>query len=264
MAIVALTFLFLGIVLGYFLAEPLIARQVSESIDAAVQENMEAIEDAITTALASGELQLAQDSMAEVVRTALAEQREAERLAALAPLFDGWEDDPFFGPEDAQVIMVEFSDFRCGFCGVFANETLPQIREEYGDRIRFIYRDFPIFGELSLLASMGGQCALEQGDFWSFHDALFLRSDEFLDSNFIFTLAEELGYETEAFNQCVNEARYYQEVQTDFNSAQELGLNGTPGFYIDGEFVSGAQPFETFARLLDQALARAEAVDEDS
>ena len=263
LALVAVTFLFVGMVLGYFLAEPLIARRIEDSVDAAVRENMVAIEDTISRALASGELQLAEGALADAVRVALAEQREADRFAALAPLYDGWEDDPYFGPEDASVVMVEFSDFQCGYCGVFANETLPQIRAAYADRVRFIYRDFPIFGELSLWAALGGQCALEQGDFWAFHDALFLRSDEFTDSSFLFALAGELGYDADEFQSCVLETRHIQEVQADYSAAQALGLNGTPGFYVNGEFVSGAQSYETFAAMLDKALAEAEAAADE-
>lgn len=256
--LVGVTFLFIGILLGYFLADPLISERLKDDIDAAVLENMVAIEETIRQALASGELQIAEGALSEAVRVALDEQREADRMAALAPLFEGIEDDPYFGPENASVVMIEFSDFRCGFCGSFANETLPQIREVYGDRVRFIYRDFPIFGELSLWASLGGQCALEQGDFWTYHDALFLRVSEYNDADFLFSMVEELGYDLEEFQICVWGTRYIEEVQTDYNSAQELGLNGTPGFYINGEFISGAQSFGTFAAILDKALAEAE------
>ncbi len=259
LALVAVTFLFVGIALGYYLAEPLIARRIEDSVDAAVRDNIVAIEETISQVLASGELQLAEGALADAVRVALAEQREADRLATLAPLYDGWEDDPYFGPEDASVVMVEFSDFRCSYCGVFARETLPRIRAEYEDRVRFIYRDFPIFGELSYWASLGGQCALEQGDFWAFHDALFLRTNEYTDQSFLFTLASELGYEMDEFETCVLETRYVQEVQSDFTAAQALGLNGTPGFYVNSEFISGAQSYETFATMLDSALAEAEA-----
>lgn len=255
--LIAIVFLVVGIAVGYLLAEPLISRRFEEQIDASVSANMQAIEETIRRSLESSDLQLDEAALKELMVVALAEVREEERQAALAPLYEGWDDDPYFGPEDASVVMVEFSDFRCNYCGRFAIDTLPLIREEYGDRVRFIYRDFPIFGELSLLASMAGQCALAQGDFWKFHDALFLRINEYTDSEFLFALAEELGYESEEFAACVNDARYIQEVQLDFESAQSLGLNGTPGFYINGEFISGAQSFQTFAAILDEALAAA-------
>lgn len=256
--LVGLTFLVVGILLGYFLAEPVISERLKQDIDDAIRENMAAIEETVQQALASDDFQLTEGELAAAVRSALDEQREAERLAALAPLYEGWEDDPYFGPENASVVMIEFSDFRCSYCGVFASETLPQIREEYADRVRFVYRDFPIFGELSLWASLAGQCALEQGDFWTFHDALFLRSSEYNEADFLFTLAEELGYDTEDFQICVWSTRYIEEVQADYAAAQSLGLNGTPAFYINGQFISGAQSFATFSQILDEALAEAE------
>lgn len=262
--LVGLTFLILGLMLGFLLAEPLISARLQDDIDDAIQENMTAIEETIRQALASSDLQLTEGELAAAVRLALDEQREAERIAALAPLYEGWEDDPYFGPEDASVVMIEFSDFQCSYCGVFANETLPQIREVYADRVRFVYRDFPIFGERSLWAALAGQCALEQSDFWTFHDALFLRSSEYTDADFLFALAEELGYDVEEFQICVWSTRYIEEVQADYAAAQSLGLNGTPGFYINGQFISGAQSFATFSRMLDEALAEAETAAAES
>ncbi len=264
LALVGFTFLVVGILLGYLLLEPLFLSRMKDSVDEAVRENMLAIEETISEALSSGELRIEEGVLAASVRAALAEERAAEEAAALAPLYEGWEDDPSFGPEDASVIMIEFSDFRCSYCGVFANETLPRIRAEYEDRIRFVYRDFPIFGELSLWAALGGQCALEQGDFWKYHDALFLRNAEFIDASFLTTLAGELGYEVAEFETCIQDPIWVAEIQQDYQAAQSLSLQGTPGFYINGKFLSGAQPYETFAILLDAALADAEAKASDS
>src|SRR5690606_35254580 len=81
------------------------------------------------------------------------------------------DDDPAIGPEDAPVVIVEFSDFRCPYCKRFRDETLPVLLEEYGDQIRVVYRDFPVVG--GEVAAIAAECANKQGEFWAYHDALF-------------------------------------------------------------------------------------------
>lgn len=93
--------------------------------------------------------------------------------ATRVPIADAADDDAFHGPADAPVVIVEFSDFRCPYCGRFYKETLPQILDAYPDDVKFVYRDFPIFGEESARASMATECAEEQDAFWAMHDMIF-------------------------------------------------------------------------------------------
>lgn len=83
------------------------------------------------------------------------------------------DDDPAKGPEDASVLIVEFSDYQCPYCGRFARETLPSLLEEYGDQVRFVYRDFPILGRASVGAALAAECADDQDQYWAYHDLLF-------------------------------------------------------------------------------------------
>jgi protein-disulfide isomerase len=86
------------------------------------------------------------------------------------------EDDPSVGPEDAPVTIIEFADYQCPYCERFYTQTFPQIIQNYGDRVRFVFRDFPLTSmhEYALKAAEASECADEQGKFWEYHDLLFV------------------------------------------------------------------------------------------
>lgn len=176
------------------------------------------------------------------------------------------DDDAFRGPADAPVVIVEFSDFQCGYCGRWYQNTLPRILEAYPTQVKFIYRDFPIFGEESVLAAMATECAEEQDPeaFWGMHNRLFDRltaqEQSPLNAETLTTYAADLGLDTAAFATCLSDQRYLDEVANDFRAAQSYGLGGTPGFVINGVvYAIGAQSFEVFQGLIESELARAQA-----
>lgn len=195
------------------------------------------------------------EQLEAVVRAVVSEevakiQNGSPQMANLA------DNDPFFGPEDAPVTIVEFSDFYCSFCTRFATQTLPRLQEAYGDKIRFVYRDMPIIGgQISLQAAVAASCAHDQGKFWDFHNLLF-NNNQARDTTAFIGFADELGLDTTAFESCLSDQAKVNEVTLDLLDGQALGITGTPAFYINGRFVSGAQPFETFALLIDTELAR--------
>jgi protein-disulfide isomerase len=171
------------------------------------------------------------------------------------------DDDPFQGPADAPVVIVEFSDFQCSFCGRWYKETLPQILAAYPTQVKFVYRDYTIFGEESLRAATAADCANEQGKFWEMHNRLFDRLENqentpLNDDTFI-SYAGELGMDTTAFSECLTSERYVNEVLADYSAAQSYGLQGTPGFVINGVvYTMGAQPFQVFDGIIQSELAR--------
>lgn len=175
------------------------------------------------------------------------------------PNADAADDDAFHGPDDAPVVIVEFSDFQCPYCGRFYQETLPQILEKYPDEIKFVYRDFVIFGEDSARAAMATECAEEQDKFWEMHDAIFdsrQASDAPpLSQETLVGYAEALEMNTTAFDECLTSERYLDEVTNDYQAAVGYGFGGTPGFLINGKPVSGAQPFQVFDQVIQQELA---------
>jgi protein-disulfide isomerase len=167
------------------------------------------------------------------------------------------DNDPSFGPEDAPVTIVEFSDFYCTYCTRFATETLPRLQERYGDQLRFVYRDLPIIGgQASVDAAVAGNCAHDQDKFWEFHDLLFANNAARGRDTYI-SFAGELGMDADAFATCLDDPTKVDEVMLDYVDGQTLGITGTPKFYINGKVISGAQPYDTFALVIDAELTKA-------
>ena len=166
------------------------------------------------------------------------------------------DDDPSWGPEDAAVTIVEFSDFQCPFCARFAMGTMPQIREAYGDRVRFIYRDFPLpaIHQFAQKAAEAAQCAHEQGAFWEYHDLLFANQNA-LSVDDLKRYAQEVDLDSGDFDECLDSGKNTPEVLLDLRDGRSAGVTGTPGFLINGLFLKGAQPFEQFQQVIDQLLA---------
>jgi protein-disulfide isomerase len=207
------------------------------------------------------------DITAEMISTAVVQALNSPNVVRTAPtpgpapfVNVSVDDDPAWGPEDAPVVMVEFSDFQCPFCGRFYQETYPRLRETYGDRIRFVYRDLPLpqIHPDAILAAQAAECADEQGAFWEYHDLIFSNQQD-LSRTALGSFATQLELDTEAFNQCLDSGRYEQEIASDMQAASSYGIRGTPTFFINGRPIVGAQPFEVFAAVIDEELARAAA-----
>lgn len=165
------------------------------------------------------------------------------------------DDDPARGPEDAAVTIIEFSDFQCPYCGRFFQQTLPQLMAQYGDRIRFVYRDFPLdqIHPFARGAAIAAECADDQGKFWEYHDLLF-SNQQALSGADLKSYADRLGLDTEAFAACVDDSRYNDEVNADLRDGLQAGVTGTPTFFINGRRVVGAQPLQTFQAIIDELL----------
>lgn len=163
------------------------------------------------------------------------------------------DDDPSLGPPDAPVVIVEFSDYNCPYCRRFHHETFRPLLEAYSGQIRFVYRDFPITSQESFNAAQAAECAEDQGGYWEFHDALF-SGRHGLGLEAYRSYANELGLDAEELVRCVEEGRHAQEVQADARYASQLGVSGTPTFFINGIPLVGAQPLERFTELIDAEL----------
>ncbi|MFC5997650.1 DsbA family protein [Quadrisphaera sp. GCM10027208] len=189
------------------------------------------------------------------------EQSVDEAIAALAHRDEG---DPYaLGDVDAPVVMIEWSDFQCPFCGRFARETKPELVEQYVEDgvLRIEWRDFPYLGEESRTAALAGRAAAEQDAFWEFHDALFAEqaspNSGQLDADRLVGLAEELGLDVEAFAAAMDDPANAEAVDADFTEGQMLGITGTPTFLVGTQPVVGAQPLEVFQQAIEAAAAEA-------
>lgn len=169
------------------------------------------------------------------------------------------DDDPGLGPEDAPIVIVEFSDFRCGFCARFHNDTFKTIMAQYEGQIRFVYRDFPVVGGEQ--AALAGECVHDQGEtlFWDYHDLLFANQQSISDPAALTELASTLDLDIDAFETCLADATHAGEIQIDVNDGLAAGVRGTPAFFINGRAVVGAQPLAVFQQIIDEELAAVEA-----
>ena len=166
---------------------------------------------------------------------------------------------PMKGAADAPVIMVEFSDFLCGYCRLFWKETLPKIEDRYilTGKVRFVYRHMTIRGEASVLAGQAASCAHEQGKFWQYHDMLWDKGFSLaLTSARLKRYAAELGLDEKRFASCLDSGKQAERVETETIFGRALGANGTPSFLVNGQLVIGAYPFEFFQRGLDGLLTK--------
>jgi len=153
------------------------------------------------------------------------------------------------GPKDAKVTMVEFGSFSCGWCNR-VRATLDQILETYPDDVNIVYKHFNRGGTDSQTAQ-AAECAAEQGKFWEMHDIIFNKGS----SGDLKKYAKEIGLDAGGFAECLDSGKYASRVQQDTSEARSYGIGGTPGFIVNGQVVSGAQPFAVFEQIIEGELA---------
>lgn len=158
------------------------------------------------------------------------------------------------GSPHAPVIIVEFSDFQCPFCrGV--QGTLKNLLEKYEGRVSLAYRDFPL-RELhpeSELGAESSRCAGEQGRFWDYHDLLFANAGK-LNNSIAIDFAQSLGLNTTQFASCLSTGKYKKQIEQDIQDGIRAGVEGTPGIFINGILISGAQPESVFEKVIEAEL----------
>jgi len=167
----------------------------------------------------------------------------------------GVEGAPFRGPAAAPVTIVTFSDFHCAFCKRVV-PTLTRILSRYGEKVKLVYRDFPIDGlhPQARNAAEAARCAHDQGKFWEYHDALFANAPKAGPE--LRTYAQQVGLDLPSFERCLASGTHAATVQKSVDEAIRLGVTGTPAFFVNGELLSGAQPLEELTRVIERELAR--------
>ncbi|HTY53792.1 MAG TPA: thioredoxin domain-containing protein, partial [Candidatus Binataceae bacterium] len=159
------------------------------------------------------------------------------------------------GPKDAPVTIVEFSDFQCPYCKR-AEASLTEVRKEYGDKVRTVYRDYPLpIHDHAMKAAEAARCAEEQGKFWPYHDELFSDQSKEDDAGLKATAAK-IGLNTKQFDDCLDKDKYAEQIKKDEAYGSTLGVHGTPAFFINGRFLDGAQPPQAFEEVINEELAR--------
>ncbi len=165
------------------------------------------------------------------------------------------EDDHIRGDiETAKVVIVEYSDYECSYCARH-HPTLVELMDTYGDDVAWVYRHYPLsFHAEAVPAALAAECASEQDMFWEFTDEMYDNQTS-LGEDLYFEVAETLGLDIDEFTTCYEEERYVDDIQADMESGTAAGVAGTPGNFVNGVAVSGAQPASVFEGLIDQILA---------
>ncbi|MCS6872711.1 MAG: thioredoxin domain-containing protein [Anaerolineae bacterium] len=166
---------------------------------------------------------------------------------------------PFWGPENAKVTVVMFSDFECSFCARFYRDTYGTLKARYQDRVRFVFKHFPLSAihPNAERAAVAAECANEQGKFWAYHDVLFENQRNFSQDALISYARQVNVPNIEQFTECLTTQKYLSTVIADVQQGERHSVQGTPTFFINGLPLVGAQPYPTFERAIEQALAAA-------
>ena len=159
------------------------------------------------------------------------------------------------GNAKAPVTIVEFSDYQCPYCHQ-VEPTVKELLAKYGDKVSFSYRDFPLTAihSQAMIAAEASHCALEQGKFWEYHDQLFTGSK--LEKDALLEYARNLKLDDKQFESCLTTEKYKADIEKDAAEGRKAGVNGTPGFFINGVFINGARPQEEFTKVIDDELGR--------
>ncbi|MET9426386.1 DsbA family protein [Streptomyces sp. NPDC003036] len=194
-------------------------------------------------------------------------EQQAEQQVAAYPELEKYARrdaaDPLaLGRADAPVVMIEYADFACGYCGKFARDIEPALIEKYVEAgvLRIEWRNFPIFGEESERVARASWAAGQQGRFWPFHRAAY--ADGAKERGFakdrLLALAREAGVpDLDRFGRDVDSAAARAAVAADQEQGWSLGATSTPSFLVNGRPIAGAQPMETFASAIESARREA-------
>lgn len=196
-------------------------------------------------------------SISQITGNAVNEQEQTQQATEVVEVDLG--DAPVKGNKNAPVTILEFSDYQCPFCGRYFKETLPLIIKNYVDtgKVKLAFMDFPLdFHENAQKAAEAARCFREQKSdlgYWSYHDKLFGNQESLSEENYK-KWAKELGADENKFVSCLDSGKYEKAVKDDMDYGQSIGVSGTPAFFVNGKFVSGAQPYSVFESIIREEL----------
>ena len=163
---------------------------------------------------------------------------------------------PSLGPDDAEIVLVEFSDYQCPYCQRWHDQVFIPLLDAYPGQIRLVYRNLPLTSIHSeaMPAAIAALCAGDQEAYWPFHDKLF--SDELeLSADTYLQYADDLELDGDAFTACLDSDKFDEQIQEDMDFSLSLGVRSTPTFFVNGLAVVGAQPLDVFVQIIDKEIA---------
>lgn len=212
-------------------------------------QEFDAVKDTIVQGVTSQRRREAMGSIIEDIKS-----QAGVKVMLHAPKVQVAAEGPAKGPKTAKVTIVEFSDFQCPYCSR-GKKVMEEVVAKYGDKVRLVFRDFPLdFHDKAQKAAEAGQCANDQGKFWAMHDWMF-DNQQTLDIPALKGAAKTMGMDSAAFDSCLDSGKHAALIKKNTKDGQEAGVRGTPAFFVNGVFLSGALPFEKFKTEIDRALA---------
>lgn len=247
-------------------AEQLLAQEVNskvlEASDAEVEGYYFALKDRINRPLSEVKSQLLeslkqakmQEARQNYVKKLRAEANVVVLLSAPRVNVD-YDPGRVRGNPKAPVMIVEFSDYQCPYCHQ-VEPTVKQLLTKYGDKVSLAYRDYPLraIHSQAEIAAEASRCALEQGKFWEYHDQLFSASK--LEKDDLIGYAKNVGIDERQFGSCLASEKYKSAIDKDLAEGGKAGVNGTPGFFINGIALSGAKQQDSFTQIIDDELSK--------
>jgi protein-disulfide isomerase len=183
--------------------------------------------------------------------TAMRDRPDANRRYTVST-----KDAPVRGDPDAKIAVIEFSDFQCPFCGR-AVPLLDQISKTYGNKVKIVFKHLPLsIHPKAPAAHAAAEAAHRQGKFWQMHDKIFADQEGMSPERYE-QYAKEIGLDMARFKRDVADASIKKRIDADAAEAEQLGVTGTPAFFVDGRYLPGAVPFERIKVLLDESLGKA-------
>lgn len=176
------------------------------------------------------------------------------------------EEAPARGPADAALTIVEYSDYTCPYCRQFFLAVEEPLLDQFGDRVRLVYKNFPLAGmrAWSMDAALAAACAFRQGNqpFWTLHEKLFREMPRLKEGRpVLHKLAGEAGLDVPAFTRCFDQRDALAEVNRDLQEGERLGVQGTPTFFVNGRPIPGLVSPENFFHIVEEELAAAQRQD---
>lgn len=160
------------------------------------------------------------------------------------------------GPATARVVITEYSDFGCITCKAWHDFGIrDQVIEKFGTDVRFVRRDFPVITPDSKLAAEAGFCAHDQEMFWEYHDIVFENSPK-LDAENLISYAEMAGLNAKLYQSCLESGIHTGSVEKENQNALNLGLRGTPSFFVNNQPLIGPPSFEQLSEIITNVLSQ--------
>jgi protein-disulfide isomerase len=198
----------------------------------------------------------------------LLEESKRDHPSAPRNIALGIDGHPFRGTKGAKLIVMEFSDYQCPFCGRFFSQVYSKIDDEYvkPGKVMYVFRDFPVQSKhpQAFKAAEAAHCAGDQGKYWEMHDLLFTNQKALMVNNLV-KYADKLRLDRSAFKKCLDDGKHATQVRESFDEGIKAGVRGTPTFFLgitDSNaaemkpiaVIRGAQPHEQFKKILDSLL----------